>query len=72
MNSPWLTAQEAAERARCGVKLIYREAKARRLRSARIGGRRELRFLAAWVDEWLERTAEPIDVRPGRLMELHR
>lgn len=51
--SPWLTAEEAAERARCGVKTIYREVRAKRLRAARIGGRRELRFLAAWIDEWL-------------------
>jgi excisionase family DNA binding protein len=51
--TPWLTAEEAAERARCGVKTIYREVRAKRLRAARIGGRRELRFLAPWIDEWL-------------------
>ena len=52
-DSPWLTVHEAAERCKCGVKVIYREVKAGRLRAARIGGRRELRLLAAWVDEWL-------------------
>lgn len=52
-ESPWLTVHEAAERCKCGVKVIYREVKAGRLRAARIGGRRELRLLAAWVDEWL-------------------
>ena len=57
MNSPWLTSQEGAERARGGVKLIYREVKAGRLRSARIGGRRELRFLAEWIDDWLIATS---------------
>ena len=51
--SPWLTVREAAARARCGAKLIYREVRAGRLRAARVGGRRELRFLVAWVDEWL-------------------
>ena len=51
--SPWLTVKEAAARARCGAKLIYREVRAGRLRAARVGGRRELRFLVAWVDEWL-------------------
>ncbi len=51
--SPWLTVREAAARARCGAKLIYREVRAGRLRAARVGGRRELRFLDAWVDEWL-------------------
>ena len=52
-SSPWLTVKEAAARARCGTKTIYREVKAGRLRAARVGGRRELRFLAEWIDEWL-------------------
>ena len=52
-SSPWLTVKEAAARARCGTKTIYREVKAGRLRAARLGGRRELRFLAEWIDEWL-------------------
>ena len=60
--SPWLTAAEAAERARVGLKLLYRETKAGRLRHAIVGGRRSLRFKAEWIDEWLERTAEPIEV----------
>lgn len=56
----WLTVKEAATRARCGTKLIYREVKAKRLRAARVGGRRELRLLAEWVDLWLIATATPI------------
>jgi excisionase family DNA binding protein len=51
--SPWLTVHEAADRAKCGIKTIYREVKSGRLRAAKVGGRRELRLLAAWVDEWL-------------------
>ena len=51
--SPWLTVKEAAQRARCGVKTIYREVQAGGLRAARIGGRRELRLLPEWVDAWL-------------------
>ena len=51
--SPWLTVKEAAARARCGVKLIYREVKAERLQAAKVGGRRELRFRAEWIDDWL-------------------
>jgi excisionase family DNA binding protein len=54
-ESPWLTVEEAARRARCGVKTIYREVRSGRLRAARVGGRRELRLLSAWVDEWLMR-----------------
>jgi hypothetical protein len=55
LPSPWLTAREAAARARVGVKTIYRAARARNgaLQAAVVGGRRELRFLASWVDEWL-------------------
>lgn len=51
--TPWLTVNEAAERARCGIKTIYREVRAGRLKAARIGGRRELRLLPEWVDAWL-------------------
>jgi len=54
--SPWLTVEEAAQRARCGVKTIYREVHAKRLRAARVGGRRELRLLPEWIDEWLLET----------------
>jgi excisionase family DNA binding protein len=54
--SPWLTVSEAAERARCGPKLIYREVRSGRLVAARVGGRRELRLRTEWIDEWLLRT----------------
>lgn len=57
--SLWLTVGEAADRARCGVKTIYREVRARRLRAARIGGRRELRLLPEWVDQWLLESTTP-------------
>jgi len=63
-SSPWLTVKEAAARARCGAKTIYREVRAGRLRAARIGNRRDLRFHATWIDEYLERSATPVDVRP--------
>ena len=52
-TSPWLTVKEAADHARCGIKLIYREVKAERLQAAKVGGRRELRFRAEWIDDWL-------------------
>jgi excisionase family DNA binding protein len=60
--SPWLTVTEAADRARCGVKLIYREVRGRRLRAARVGGRRELRLRAEWVDEWLLKASTPVEI----------
>jgi hypothetical protein len=40
-DSPWIDVTEAARRARCGVKLLYREIRAGRLQAARVGGRRE-------------------------------
>ena len=52
-STPWLTVREAAARARCGIKLIYREVKAERLQAAKVGGRRELRFRGEWIDDWL-------------------
>ena len=65
--TPWLTVAEAAQRSRVGVRLIYREAAAGRLRHAVVGGRRSLRFKAEWIDEWLERTAEPVEIAPQPL-----
>jgi excisionase family DNA binding protein len=63
ITTPWLTVGEAATRARVGVKLIYREVQAGRLRAARIGGRRDLRILPEWIDEWLVGTATPVEAR---------
>ena len=64
---PWLITPEVAERGRCGPKLIYAEVKAGRLRAARVGGRRELRFKLEWIDQWLEDTAEPVgEITPLR------
>ena len=60
----WLTTEQAAARAQVGPKLVYREVKAGRLRAARVGGRRDLRFLASWIDEWLTRCATPIEITP--------
>lgn len=62
VTSPWLTVKEAAARARCGPKVIYREVKAGRLRAATIGNRRDLRILAEWVDAWLTASSTPVEV----------
>jgi hypothetical protein len=63
LASPWLTAAELAQYLRVGIKLVYHEAAAGRLRKAVVGGRRELRFRREWGDEFLLRTSEPIEVR---------
>jgi excisionase family DNA binding protein len=52
--SPWLTIDEAANRAQCGKRMLYREVQATRLRAVKVGGRRSLRFRAEWIDEWLQ------------------
>jgi len=62
-RSPWLTVPEAAERARVGRRLIYREIKAGRLRAAVVGNRRDLRLLVEWVDQWLIASSEPREIR---------
>jgi excisionase family DNA binding protein len=56
-TGPWLTVRQAAQRAQCGIKTIYREVAAGRLRAAKVGGRRELRIRVEWVDEWLHKAA---------------
>lgn len=57
----WLTAPEAAQHARVSVRTVYREVAAGRLRAARVGGRKHLRFKAEWVDCWLEVSATPCE-----------
>jgi excisionase family DNA binding protein len=57
-----VTACEAAAYIKVGDKCIYREVRAGRLRAARVGGRRELRFRAAWLDEYLDRSAAPVEI----------
>ena len=63
--SEWLTVDEAARHAKCGTRSIYNAVNAvnaDKLRAARLGGRRELRFLAEWVDAWLLATVAPVIV----------
>ena len=59
----WLTVEQAAARAQVGKRLIYREVAAGRLRAAKIGGRRELRFRESFVDEWLDKSAAAVEVK---------
>ena len=63
-RSPWLTAREAAARLRISTKTLYTECGAGRLRCARIGGRRNLRFLPEWCDAYLEASTTPVEVVP--------
>jgi excisionase family DNA binding protein len=49
----WLTRRQAAAYAQVSEATIGREVRADRLRCVRVGGRRAMRFSAAFVDEWL-------------------
>jgi excisionase family DNA binding protein len=51
----WLTRRDAAAYARLSEATIGREARRGRLRCAKVGGRRALRFRREWIDEWLAR-----------------
>ena len=63
----WKTVKQAAGRGQVGPGIIYREVKAGRLRAARIGGRRALRFRDEWIDEWLDASSKPVmSSPPGR------
>jgi excisionase family DNA binding protein len=63
MTSPWLTLSEAAIYTKRGKRFLAREVHAGRLRAARIGGRGELMFLTAWLDEWIESLSMPVPLR---------
>ena len=60
----WLTVREAARHAKCGTRSIYTAVQQGKLRAARLGGRRELRFMATWIDAWLLATSTPETVNP--------
>ena len=59
----WFTIGQAAQRAQCGDKLIYRAVRRGEIRHVKLNGRGDLRFRAAWVDEWLESRCQPIETR---------
>ncbi len=55
--TPWLTTEQGAARAQVSKKTLYAEVRAGRIRAAKVGGRRELRFRAEWIDSWLDSCA---------------
>lgn len=63
-TTPWLTAAQAARVAQVGLKTIYREIRAGRLRAARIGQRRDIRIHRDWIGLWLEASVQVVEVNP--------
>jgi len=63
ISSPWLRLAQTATYAAVSPATLCREVKAGRLRAARVGGRRALRFRREWIDEWLTATSTPVEVR---------
>jgi len=64
-ETPWLTAREAAAYLRIGLDTFFRECRLRRIRHARVGGRRAIRCRREWLDEFLERSA-PVIIEVGK------
>jgi excisionase family DNA binding protein len=62
VDTPWLTVSQAAARAKVGERLIYNACRDKKLRHVRLGGRRDIRLRAEWIDEWL--SAQVIESEP--------
>lgn len=64
-DQTWLTLRHAAARAAVSEGTLKREVRRGRIRAARVGGRRSLRFRPSWVDMWLEATSTPVEIPRG-------
>jgi hypothetical protein len=62
-DDDWLTVQLSATEAKCHPATIRRECAGGRLRFARIGGRKAIRIRRSWLNDWLERSATPVEVQ---------
>lgn len=51
--SPWLTPQQAADRAQVGINALYHAVRAGKLKAVRIGARQNIRIHVDWLDAWL-------------------
>jgi excisionase family DNA binding protein len=65
LQTPWLTAAEAAAYLKRGKRFVLREIHAGRLRAARIGGRGEILTRPEWCDAYVQDQSTPV-LMPGR------
>lgn len=63
LQSPWMTAKEAAEYLKRGRRFVLREIHAGRLRAAKIGGRGEILTSRQWCDQFITDLAKPITMQ---------
>jgi excisionase family DNA binding protein len=61
-NDDWCTLLEGARYVNFHPATLRREIAAGRLRAARIASRKAIRIRRSWLDEWMERSATPIEV----------
>ena len=59
----WLRLDQAARLAQVSTATLRREIAARRLRHARVGGRKAIRIRPEWLDAWLETTSTPMEAQ---------
>jgi excisionase family DNA binding protein len=59
-DTPWMTVQEVSAYMRLSTKTIYRLAASGQLKASRATGRKALRFLRQWCDDYLMTMAEPV------------
>ena len=60
LNSPWMTATEAAKYLKRGRRFVLKEIHAGHLRAAVVGGRKEILTRAEWCDDWVSDQAQPL------------
>lgn len=58
-SDPWLTVQQAASIVQAHEATLRRDIKRGRLRSVRLGGRKNIRLRRSWLDAWLEASTTP-------------
>ena len=56
-ETPWFDVEEAARYIRTGRRMIYAEVHRGKLKAARVGARRTLRFHRSWLDSYLDSCA---------------